>query len=229
VEVEVNVDGATVSVDDREVGTSPLDGPVVVLSGSHVFEVRREGYRPARRRVVVVAGEARTERFELLEPPRMAMVRIESNIEGARVYLDGQEAGLTPYSGVLRQGVHEIAVRSPGHETVERVVSLTAEEDRALTFTLRPSRRVHRGWFWSAVGLTIAGALTTGGVGATALVLDGRYDHRADDAPELQREGRQWVLGADIALGVTLGAAATALVLSFFTEWHPEPTSGDQP
>jgi hypothetical protein len=220
--VSVSVDGATVVVDEREVGESPLAEPVPLLSGAHVIEVRMDGYRPARRQVVVVAGEERTERFVLLEPPRMAMVRVESNVEGATLLLDGQEAGVTPWSGVLPQGVHEVAVRAPGHETARTGVTLTADEDRVLSLTLHPSRRIHRGWFWSAASLAAAGALTTAGLGVTVLVLDGRYDYLAADAAERQAEGRTWMLATDIALGGTLAAAAAALVLGFFVDFHPE-------
>ncbi len=227
VTLSVNVEGATVVVDEREVGESPLAGPVLLLSGAHVIEVRRDGYRTARRQVLVVAGEERTERFVLLEPPRMAMIRVEANVEGATVLFDGQEAGTTPWSGVVPQGIHRVAVRAPGYETATSQVSLTAEEDRVLGLALVPSRRVHRGWFWGSLALAIAGTLTTAGLGAAVIVLDSEYDHRADDAAEFQAEGRAWMLGADIALGLTLGAAAAALVLGFFTEWRPDEAADE--
>jgi hypothetical protein len=60
VSVRVDRDGATVSVDDLEVGTSPLAKPLVLAPGEHVIGARLSGYEEATQHLRVVA-RARSE------------------------------------------------------------------------------------------------------------------------------------------------------------------------
>jgi hypothetical protein len=53
----VNVDGATVRIDDALVGESPL-APLELAPGRHVVVVTREGYASQRREVEVGPGES---------------------------------------------------------------------------------------------------------------------------------------------------------------------------
>ncbi|NMC72351.1 MAG: PEGA domain-containing protein [Myxococcales bacterium] len=57
--VQVNVDGATLFLDGRQVGSTPLVQPLRVGAGAHVLEARRPGYRDARMPFDVMAGESR--------------------------------------------------------------------------------------------------------------------------------------------------------------------------
>lgn len=56
IRVDVDVPGATVSIDDREVGTSPVALPLTYPQGEHIVEVRMDGRIPFRARVRVDAG-----------------------------------------------------------------------------------------------------------------------------------------------------------------------------
>ena len=55
--IEVEPDGATVVVDERKQGTSPLEEPLVLGAGEHVVEVSLEGYQTSRERVALSPGE----------------------------------------------------------------------------------------------------------------------------------------------------------------------------
>jgi tetratricopeptide (TPR) repeat protein len=75
VRIGVNAPNATVSVDEREVGTAP--GVVRIPAGLHVIEVRAPGYVPARREIQIAAGgdeqisltlEQLSEEYEGLSP-----------------------------------------------------------------------------------------------------------------------------------------------------------------
>lgn len=57
IELSVNVEGAEVAIDDRVVGTTPLESPLLVNPGRRKFAVRRKGYAPLQRIIDAPAGE----------------------------------------------------------------------------------------------------------------------------------------------------------------------------
>jgi hypothetical protein len=59
VTVRADQDGATVLLDGRRVGSTPLAQVLELGPGSHVLEVRKDGYRDARVSFDVMAGETR--------------------------------------------------------------------------------------------------------------------------------------------------------------------------
>ncbi len=69
--IQVNVPGATIVVDGREAGKSPLTDPVILSPGEHIIDVSQEGMEPAQRKIVMVAGEKITSSFALqaVAPP----------------------------------------------------------------------------------------------------------------------------------------------------------------
>ena len=221
--LRVTVDGATVVVDDETVGTSPLDAPLRLLSGEHEILVQLDGYIDVRRGIEVVTGREMTVEIELAEQPRVGTLRLEANVPGATVTIDGEEVGVVPYEGTLSEGDHLIEVSAEGYRATTQTVSIAMGEARIVSMSLMRPHRSHRAWFWSAVGLAAAGALTTIGLGVTVHVLDSEYSSTALDASEQYDRGRSLAIGADVALGLTCVSALTALILFFFTDW-----SGDR-
>ena len=221
VTVNVNVDGAVVSIDSLDVGESPLASPVFLTSGMHAIEVRLQGYRTGRREITVVAGRDMTVDFELVAPPRRGRLRVETNVNGAAVLVDGEEVGVSPYVGMFDEGEHEIAVQADGYRSTSQVVSITADDDRIVTVVLS-STRVHRAWFWSMIGLTGVAALATAGLGIGVMSAQESYDPMGSDAYDRYDQGRALITGADVSLGLTCTFAAAALVLAFFTDFRGE-------
>ena len=218
--VRVSVDGAAVLVDDELVGASPLARPVLVPSGPHRLEVRREGFMTEHRRVVVVAGRERVEEVALIEQARLGPIRVFSNVEGAAVVIDGDEVGATPYRSVLAEGPHSVEARADGYRSASQGVTIEAGDDPLdVTLALERRRRLHRAWFWSTASLAVASALAMGGLGAAVHVLAGRYDPDADDAVERWEQGRDLMIATDVTLGVACALAASALVMAFFTDY----------
>jgi hypothetical protein len=99
-------------------------------------------------------------------------------------------------------------------------------------------RRVHHGWFWAALGLTVASGVALGAVGASMLDLSSEYN-RLVQIPESERTAAQsaWIErlqadgpaleGATTALWVTTGVlAAVTVVLAIFTDWSALGSSG---
>lgn len=65
VELSVNVEGAEVSVDDLDVGETPLDQPLIVNAGKRKISVQKSGYAPVTKVVVVAGGDKKQLSFEL--------------------------------------------------------------------------------------------------------------------------------------------------------------------
>jgi len=65
IELSVNVEGAEVTVDDLDVGETPLDAPLVVNAGKRKIGVSKSGYVPANKVVVVAGGDKKKLALEL--------------------------------------------------------------------------------------------------------------------------------------------------------------------
>lgn len=68
-EVMVDRDGASIMVDDADVGLSPLGEPLILAPGEHVIEARLSGYTDASRTVRIVSREKLEVSFVLEEEP----------------------------------------------------------------------------------------------------------------------------------------------------------------
>ncbi len=140
--IKSNVDGATVVIDGKDKGKTPLPGPVIVSAGTRSIRVSKEGYLP----------------FELSKPiTGKATLTIEANLEAlARsgkisvvetsgktmdVYVDGAKVGVTPYVGQASPGNHAVVLKGEGKLGTQpaaaavvvdqtTVLRLTAEELR---------------------------------------------------------------------------------------------------
>lgn len=66
--VDVAPAGVTVMVDNREVGTTPLDGPVIVGPGRHTFTLRAPWGQTETRTVVIAAGDTATVALTMTTP-----------------------------------------------------------------------------------------------------------------------------------------------------------------
>ena len=72
--LEVTPDGATILVDGKEAGRSPMSQPYFVEPGKHSFEVTREGYRAAEGAMDLPPGKETRRRIQL-ERERPEVVR----------------------------------------------------------------------------------------------------------------------------------------------------------
>jgi len=68
-------EGATVLLDGAELGTMPLDGPLIVPPGEHKFTVRAEGKQDAERSVRVASGDTVEVTLQLQDKPKEAPVQ----------------------------------------------------------------------------------------------------------------------------------------------------------
>ena len=162
-----------------------------------------------------------------------ARLVVRTSPEGAEVLIDGEVVGRTPYEGDVEPGDLEIRIDLSGYEVVTERLSLEPDQERELAFSLArleesPSsrRRLHRGWFWAAFGLTVATGAAATVIGCLTLDLSDRWqvEGRIEDR-ENGRTLRAATDGLLIALG---GEAIVALLLGLFTDFHSREREGEE-
>jgi hypothetical protein len=122
VDCKTDPPGATVMVNGVERGTTP-----VVLShipkGLAAITMKLAGYREETRELRLTPGDRQTLALSLKALP--ARLKVVSQPEQARVFLDDDYQGKTPVSITsVSPGTHKLRVELPGHAPVTRTVTL---------------------------------------------------------------------------------------------------------
>jgi len=121
--IAVNVPGASLRVDSRNVGTSPLAEPVLVRAGAvHTIEARLEGYRTASREVAAAQGAPQRVELQLERLERSGRLTVTSNVVGAQVFLDSRLLGPAPWSGDVDAGSHVLELRAERYQSTQREI-----------------------------------------------------------------------------------------------------------
>jgi len=182
--IEVDHDGATVSIDGEPVGTSPLTRALVLGPREYRVEIALDGYERAARDVRLQAGDHHSEIITLKKA--VASVALSVNVDGASVEVDGTPAGRTPLGDplALSEGRHEIRVTMEGYEESTTSVDLEAGERLSVDVVLGekareipvvvPEENRPSGIFWTGAGFTVATGIAAG-------VFWGLAGSRADD------------------------------------------------
>lgn len=139
--VEADVTGAEVFIDGNP---HPDPTPTIisdVLEGPHIIEVRKEPAIPWKQTINVVAGQTAKVSAELkatIGGP-VGTVRVLSNIEGARVYLDGTDLGPVPLDiKDVKPGEHVVEVKAEGYLPREERITVNAGSAAVLKLDLQP-------------------------------------------------------------------------------------------
>ena len=128
-----NPAGAAVTLDGKEAGVTPLVADQLV-PGAHEIGMSRKGFSPQfckveidseRPRVVSVDLVASIGRMEIVTKPR-----------GARVFIDDQEVGTTPYRLEREAGRYQLRPELPGYIPVEENISVERQSNTRSEFTL---------------------------------------------------------------------------------------------
>lgn len=104
--------GATVTIDSKPVGTTPLAGPLHVAVGTRVVRILKAGFETFEQRVEAAGGKDITVRAVLapLELSGWLLVE-EASGYNVDVVLDGTVVGKTPWRGLIATGEHLVVLR----------------------------------------------------------------------------------------------------------------------
>ena len=113
-EIRSDVSGADVLLNGKRVGTTPYKASDLT-PGKYSVKVEKAGYTSFEKRVDLGSKQL-VVRAKLVAA--FATLRVEANVPGAKVLLDGEERGTTPLElSNVSPGRHELAVSADGYET----------------------------------------------------------------------------------------------------------------
>ena len=141
-------------------GTPVPRGELTIATdpGPHVLTFARKGFADATVRRTLAAGATTRMMIELDRLP--ASLRIESNVTGALVTLNGDDLGPVPVDVLRPAGDYHVSVKRRGFVSYDAQVTARPGEGISLRAPLREEKPglLQRWWFWTAAGVVVTGA-----------------------------------------------------------------------
>ncbi|WP_456365881.1 glucodextranase DOMON-like domain-containing protein [Thermococcus sp.] len=128
--------GATVSIDGKDVGTSPVKY-YLVPAGNHTITLSMKDYHDYTKTIVVEPEKAITINATLELLP--GTITITSNPSGANVYLNGSYKGITPLAFNLAPGTYEVKLTKQDYKNYTTTITLNPGESKTISATLTPA------------------------------------------------------------------------------------------
>lgn len=173
-EVESTTAGAEVFIDGERVGTIPLGAPLTSLTpGEHTIKVEKPGFAPYID--VVKIERKKPTRVDVELVPVAGVLKVKSNVEAARVYVDGKFVGEAPLTAEVGVGARAVQVSKGGYKDFFQNVSAVAGQELNLDVQLEelpvgvnpykpapppPPKWYEKWWVWT-VGAVGVGAVVT--------------------------------------------------------------------
>ena len=223
--------GAAVYIDDKrlgQVGVTPFSS--VLPAESHKVWVEKPGYLPMEKEILVNISEE-VEYNAPMERPSFGALVVKTNINGAKVLIDGKKAGSAglndPFRTQLPVGKHTVLVRRDGMKDYTHVVDITPGQERKLLVRLnsKPSKTS------GIVSASFAAAVFVAGGVFGFLALDNKKGLDSDRkagrlASDDERiiKGFLWGVGADVSFGV--GTIIACMSVYYFLRDPLPPSEG---
>jgi len=140
--------GAIVTVDGRLYGETPLTVRDLVL-GAHSVQIAHPGYVPRTDRITLTSSAPSQTVSAQLEPgvdtakagATQGSVFVDTRPRGARVTIDGRDAGVTPVQiPEVSLGPHKITLELAGYKTMNADVVVTPGPPTKFAVTLEQVR-----------------------------------------------------------------------------------------
>lgn len=138
--VQADVEGATISIDGVDVATTPLAQPIPLAAGSHNVEVRAASREPVRSAVAIAGRETTQLTVSLRESmERRGNLRVTTSVPEVTIAIDAEAVGTTPLASTvpLRAGRHMVSARRAGYRNESREVVIEDGAEAELHFDMR--------------------------------------------------------------------------------------------
>jgi hypothetical protein len=138
IQVTSNPSGAEIILDDRQ--NNSWMTPYTfqnVSKGRHTLEVRKSGYVPERRIVLLLGNES--QRVSVVLNLAAGMLKVSTVPAGASVYVDGElRREVTPANLKIPAGTRRILLRKEGYQDIEQVIEIDDNSITTLNHKLVP-------------------------------------------------------------------------------------------
>lgn len=112
---DVSEADASVFVDGREIGKSPLTTSIRVSGGRHQIRIYKEAFAPFEKPLDVAAGAVVKVTAKLSPLARGGKLRVtEQGGSKVKVFVDGVQTGTTPWEGLVAEGKHTVTLQGEG-------------------------------------------------------------------------------------------------------------------
>jgi hypothetical protein len=130
--------GATIQVDDEQVGTSPLKEPLP-LSGTRTLSIKKAGFLPITQKVDIGGGQ--NTKLALHLEPMVLTTDVEIAVSGApnaSILIDGLARGSAPYRGKVsvQAEPHSFEAQAPGYDSVAQTAIAVEGQKLILSLSL---------------------------------------------------------------------------------------------
>ena len=132
--VESTPGSADVYLDGDKLGSTPYYSARTLI-GTHQLSVRKQGYGNFTETIEIQKG---SETIKQVTLTNIVEIAINSNPDSAKVYIDGNNFGTTPFRSTINAGQHTIRLTKENYYTKEQTINVE-DEGKALNFTLSPN------------------------------------------------------------------------------------------
>ncbi len=141
-EVTTTPPDAQVFIDDKYVGQSPYKNPAI-RTGNYKVALKLKNFADGSATATVEAN--RTARVDERLKGLPGKIVVSTTPAKATVFVDGNEAGKSLYSGPAEPGTHKIRVSLNGYQDGEKEVEVKPGQSAAATFTLEEAPKGYAG------------------------------------------------------------------------------------
>lgn len=205
---------ADIYIDDTEklLGQTPFI--THLHQGTHKIVLKKEGYQPLERDIVVRSNEPLRLTFALEKIRKQGIIKVTVNVKKARIVVDGKVMAISPYTEglVVDEGQHQIVIDKERYNQVTRSVFVesgkTVEVKEELYLSVRPLT-----WrFYSGLASALIG---TAGITVSATVLRKKANEYFTTTSEFKRYRSLTYTGYGV--GAALLAGGAGLLIWEFT------------
>jgi hypothetical protein len=135
--VSANAEMASVTVDGKGLGFTPVNSTSDVLVGRHTLVISKQGYRTETREIELKDGETCDINIDMAN---VADVKITSSPSGAYLTIDGKPAGYTPYLKEMPLGTYALTLSRTKYKSISRKITVGASNSNNYNF---PMKRIY--------------------------------------------------------------------------------------
>jgi len=154
--------GATVLVDDEEVGKTPLKQPLLLDMGDHKLTLQKRGFKEVTSYVRVLGPDGK-DRVTLTMERDIPAATLEIRAgKDQWISVDGSEVGRDRWEGLVSPSIHRVRVSGTGYKTQEVNADLSDGGHTSVWLTARPLDPSEKGYLWPLVAVLTGVTAVTG-------------------------------------------------------------------